>query len=142
MEVSKAEFLAVTAALLKARGLADYAQQVEAMMPETPAEPIRVEWRPDSYRAKNYRIIPFDARAADCLETILCRNNLEQPRDEARREVGFRWGYYMVFGLDWRTDGQMNLLFPEGNDRMVPAGLYLSVLEQVLRLNGLEGVLP
>lgn len=142
LEVSKMEFLAVLAALLKAREFKEYAQQVEAMMPSAPVEPIDIQWRPDPYQSKNYRITPFDARAADCLETILCRNNLELPRDEARREVGFRWGYYMVYGLDWRKDGQMCLLFPDGNDRMVPAGLYLNVLEQVLALNGLEGVLP
>ena len=134
------EFLAVLAALLKARELKEYAQQVEAMMPSAPVEAIDIQWRPDPYQSKNYRITPFDARAADCLEIALCRNNLEQPGDEARREVGFRWGYYMVYGLDWRKDGQVNMLFPDGNDRMVPAGLYLNILEQVLKLNDPEGV--
>lgn len=135
--LSRVEFLAVLAALLKARGFATYAQQVEAMQTGTPADLVSIDWRPDPYHVPNYRISPFDARAAACVEAILCRSDLAQARDEARRAVGFRWGKHRVFGLDWRQDGRINLLFPDGKDRVVPRTLYLNILEQLLTLNGL-----
>jgi hypothetical protein len=127
--VSQTMFLSVLNAILQARGLLEDAARIQTLMP---LEEVSVKFQPNLYWQNNYQITPFDARAWNCLAIILCRQNLELAKAEAREKRGFQHGYhYPTFGLNFYGDGTVELKMPNGNDRIVPETLYLAVLEQV-----------
>ncbi len=122
-------FLSVLAAIVEARGDLDNATAIRALQP---LEKVEVQFQPDVYNPKNYVITPFDTRVWDCLTIMFCRQNFKQAWAEAQEKRGFAFGYHHpTFGLNFRTDGTVEIKMPNGNDRIVPENLYLSVLEQV-----------
>ncbi len=133
--IPKALFLAVLAAITKARGMLKESKTIRALMP---LENIEVHYKPDMYWQQNYRITPFDARVWDCLIIALCRQNIEQTWAEAQERRGFSYGYYHpTLSLIFRTDGTVKLKMPNGNDRIVAQALYLAILEQVKGIHDL-----
>ncbi len=131
--IPKDLFLAVLAGIVEARGDIENTKAIQALMP---LEKIEVQYKPNIFEPKNYLITPFDARAWDCLIIALCRQNPLQAWAEAQEKRGFAYGYHHpTFGLNFRTDGKVELKMPNGKDRIVPTSLYLVILEQVTRLN-------
>ncbi|MEY4529707.1 MAG: hypothetical protein RLZZ156_428 [Deinococcota bacterium] len=127
--IEKTVFLSVLAAIVEARGDLENAQKIQALQP---LETISVQFKPDVYNPKNYIITPFDARVWDCLTIMFCRQNFELAWAEAQEKRSFAIGYYHpTFSLIFRTDNTVELKMPNGNDRIMPENLYLSVLEQV-----------
>jgi hypothetical protein len=128
--ISKALLLSVLAAITEARGLLEDAARIQTLMPLE--DEVVVQYTPNLYWQNNYQITPFDARAWDCLVIALCRQNLELAWAEVREKRGFQHGYYYpTFGLNFCSDGKVELKMPNGNDRIVPEALYVSVLEQL-----------
>ncbi len=133
--IEKTVFLSVLAAIVEARGDLDNANAIRALQP---LEKIEVQFKPDVYNPKNYIITPFDARVWDCLTIMFCRQNFELAWAEAKEKRSFAYGYYHpTLSLIFRTDGTVKLKMPNGNDRIVPTSLYLSVLEQVKGIHDL-----